>query len=271
MELTNRTAIVTGGASGIGLATAQELARQGAAVVALVDQSDALEVAAQQVRSVQPVVRTPTFRGDVTSSAFRREVFDTLIRDHGAPTVLVPAAGITRDGLAVKVDKQTGVPSIYAEDTFRLVLEVNLTAPTYWALELVARLAQQRAQQQRGKWQPTEGVQGTVIFIGSVSAQGNKGQIAYAATKAALTGVAATLTKEAMYHGIRCGVVHPGFTDTPMVRKLGAEFLDAQILPHTQLGRLIEPAEIARAICFMIRNPAVSGQLWVDAGWHAPA
>jgi NAD(P)-dependent dehydrogenase (short-subunit alcohol dehydrogenase family) len=112
---------------------------------------------------------------------------------------------------------------------------------------------------------------GTIVFIGSVSSQGNKGQIAYAATKAGLEGAAATLTKEAIYHGVKCAVIHPGFTDTPMVRALGEDHIAKYILPYTQLRRLIRPDEIADAICFLIANSAVSGELWADAGWHPTA
>lgn len=70
---------------------------------------------------------------------------------------------------------------------------------------------------------------------------------------------------------MRCCVIHPGFTDTPMVRALGEEYIRSHILPDTQLGRLIRPDEIANAICFMITNSAVTGQLWADAGWHPSA
>jgi NAD(P)-dependent dehydrogenase (short-subunit alcohol dehydrogenase family) len=79
------------------------------------------------------------------------------------------------------------------------------------------------------------------------------------------------MMKEAIYHGVRCGVIHPGFTDTPMVRALGEEYIATKILPYTQLRRLIRPQEIADAICFMIANSAVSGELWADAGWHPSA
>jgi NAD(P)-dependent dehydrogenase (short-subunit alcohol dehydrogenase family) len=122
-----------------------------------------------------------------------------------------------------------------------------------------------------GRWEPDEGVQGRIIFIGSVSAQGNKGQIAYAATKSGLEGAAKSLTKEAVYHGVLCGLIHPGFTDTPMVRALGDAYIQERILPFTQLRRLIRPEEIAEAICFMIGNSSVSGELWADAGWHPSA
>ena len=104
-----------------------------------------------------------------------------------------------------------------------------------------------------------------MVFIGSVSSQGNKGQLSYAVSKAGLEGAAATLMKEAIFHGVRCGVIHPGFTDTPMVRALGEEYINKNILPYTQLRRLIRPQEIADAICFLISNSAVSGELWADA------
>ena len=74
-----------------------------------------------------------------------------------------------------------------------------------------------------------------------------------------------------MYYGVRCAVIHPGFTDTQMVRALGEEHIQKNILPYTQLKRLIDPDEIADAIYFMICNSAVSGELWADAGWHPRA
>jgi NAD(P)-dependent dehydrogenase (short-subunit alcohol dehydrogenase family) len=183
----------------------------------------------------------------------------------------VPAAGITRDDLAVRIDKNTGKARIYPVDQFKLVVDVNLIAPVYWALEMIARIAEERAATGKKRWSPDEGVQGSVVFIGSISSQGNRGQISYASTKAGLEGAAATIMKEAIFHGVRCGVIHPGFTDTPMVRAMGMDYVAKNILPYTQLGRLIQPEEIADAICFMLTNSAVSGELWVDAGWHAPA
>ena len=168
------------------------------------------------------------------------------------------------------MDKQTGKASIYPIENFRLVMEVNLVAPVYWALEMIARIAEERLHKGKGRWTAGEGIQGTVIFIGSISSSGIPGQVSYSATKAALEGVAATLGKEATYHGVRFATIHPGFTDTPMVRALGQEYIDKNIIPYTQLKRLIDPAEIADAIYFMICNSAVSGELWADAGWHPP-
>lgn len=272
MEIKGKVAVVTGAGSGIGQAVAMELAARGVKAIGLADKSAAVaEVAAK----VQDLVGRPIafpFTGDATDPAFRHKVYDEMQRNAGMVSICVPAAGITRDALAVKMDKASGKAQIYPEEQFRLVLEVNLVAPTYWALEMVARIAEERVRKNMGRWTPDkENVQGTIIFIGSVSSQGNKGQIAYAATKRGLEGVASTLMKEAMFHGVRCGVIHPGFTDTPMVRALGQEYIDKYILPYTQLRRLIRTDEIANAICFMIANSAVSGELWADAGWHPTA
>jgi NAD(P)-dependent dehydrogenase (short-subunit alcohol dehydrogenase family) len=267
MEIRDRVAVVTGAASGIGGAVCRELARRGTRAVALVDQSDAVTELAREVPGGPGTTSFHPFSGDVTDSDFRRHVYDRMAAEHGIPSICVPAAGITRDALAVKLD-ETGRAQVYPLETFRQVTEVDLIAPVYWALEMVARIAEERHARGLGRWRPEERITGTIVFIGSVSSQGNKGQIAYAASKSGLEGAAATIMKEAIYYGVRTGVIHPGFTDTPMVRAMGEERIARQVLPYTQLGRLIRPEEIADAICFMISNSAVSGELWADAGWH---
>jgi NAD(P)-dependent dehydrogenase (short-subunit alcohol dehydrogenase family) len=270
MRIEGKVAVVSGAASGIGEALALHLARRGARAVVLADRSDRVLQVACSVNEATGRPASEALIGDVISAAFRAQVFDQAAR-HGLPAICVPAAGITRDSLAVKLDKETGRAAIYPVEHFRQVLEVNLVAPVYWAMEMVARIAEDRRRRGLGRWEPGEGELGTVVFIGSVSSQGNKGQISYAASKAGLEGAAATLMKEAIFHGVRCAVLHPGFTDTPMVRALGEEFITKNILPFTQLRRLIRPEEIADAICFMITNSAVSGELWADAGWHPSA
>lgn len=268
MEINNKVAVVTGAASGIGKALCFELAARGVSAIAMVDLTDEIGDAALEINRHADLKIAHPFKGDVTDAEFRIRIFDEVCSELGIPAICVPAAGITRDALAIRIDKESGKALMYGLDEFRLVIEVNLIAPVYWALEMVARIAEHRYSMGVKKWQAAEGVQGTVIFIGSISSQGNKGQISYASTKAGLEGAAATLTKEAIFHGVRCGVIHPGFTDTPMVRALGEEYVNKYILPDTQLGRLIRPSEIADAICFMIGNSAVSGELWADAGWH---
>ena len=268
MDIKGKVAVITGAASGIGNALCHELAKRGIKAIGMVDKSDEVKSAAATIDSEYGRPVAIPFKGDTTDPEFRKHVFTTLSEDKGMITICVPCAGITRDAIAVKMNKETKKAEIYPLDNFHLVVEVNLIAPVYWAMEMIAHIAEDRANRGLKKWHPDERMQGAIIFIGSISSQGNKGQISYASTKAGLEGAAATLTKEAIFHGVRCGVIHPGFTDTPMVRALGQEYIDKYILKDTQLGRLIHPGEIADAICFMLTNSAVSGELWADAGWH---
>lgn len=271
MNITDRVAMITGGGSGIGRAAARELAARGVKAIFMVDLNESVHEIAKSINEEAGREVAEGLAGDVTSEEFRRHCFDHAIEKYDVPRILVPSAGITRDSIAVKVDKETGVASIYPRETFELVLGVNLVAPAYWALEMVARIAQDRHQRGLGRWSPDEEPQGAIVLIGSVSSQGNKGQLSYATAKAGLEGVAATLNKEAMFYGVRCAVIHPGFTDTPMVRAMGEDVIEKHVLPYTQLRRLIRPDEIADAICFLVSNSAVSGELWADAGWHPQA
>ncbi|MGN6554451.1 MAG: SDR family NAD(P)-dependent oxidoreductase [Verrucomicrobiota bacterium] len=271
MKISGSVAIITGAAGGIGKALAFELARREIGGLALVDASKGVEEVAKETNEFIGAPIATSYSGDVTEGAFRAHVYDDMRTRHGQVNICVPAAGITRDSLAVKIDKHTHQVTVYPVSTFRQVLEVNLTAPVYWAMEMVAGIAQDRARQGLKRWDPSEDLQGVVVFIGSVSSRGNKGQVAYAATKAGLEGAAATMMMEAIFHGVRCAILHPGYTDTPMVRALGEKVIQEQIIPRTQLRRLIRPEEIADAICFMISNAAVSGSLWADAGYFPAA
>ena len=152
------------------------------------------------------------FLGDTTDEVFQKQTFDRIVGEYGTPTICVPAAGITRDQIAAKIDKVTGRALLSPRDTFRLVVEVNLIAPIYWALEMVGRIAEAPTAVALAAGRlPEEGIQGSVVFIGSISSQGIPGQIAYASTKAGLEGAEATLTKEAIFHGVHAAIVHPGF------------------------------------------------------------
>ena len=271
MQISGKIALITGAASGIGQAVARELAKRGTEKVILVDRSDNAFALADSINEKHGKEIAIPKIGDTTNETFRAKVFDEVTSEHGVISICIPAAGITRDSLAVRFNKDTGKAEAYSITQFREVTEVNLIAPIYWAIEMVVRIAEDRAKRGLKRWEPEELVQGAIVFIGSVSSQGNKGQISYAVSKAGLEGAAATLMKEAIFYGVRCGIIHPGFTDTPMVRSLGEDYIGKYVLPYTQLRRLIHPDEIADAICFMISNSAVSGQLWADAGWHPPA
>jgi NAD(P)-dependent dehydrogenase (short-subunit alcohol dehydrogenase family) len=273
MNLAEKVAVITGGVSGIGRATAMLLAQEKVRAVALVDQSDQTEAICEQMNAEVGRSCMIAFPGDVVDQSFRNGVYHTMEERFGPVGLCVPAAGITRDRLSVKIAQQNGASSadIYRLDDFRRVIEVDLIAPIYWALNTVASVALDRARRGLKQWSPQESVQGAIVMIGSVSSSGNRGQISYATAKSGLEGAQATLAKEAIYYGVRCAIIHPGFTDTPMVQALGEDLIRDHVLPNTQLRRLIRPDEIASAIIFMLKNSAVSGSLWADAGWHPHA
>lgn len=271
MIIKGKTAVVTGAGSGIGQAVALELAERGVGAVGLVDCDESVLNVARSIndRLEKPIAEA--IIGDVADAAFRAKAFDLITAKYGAPSICIPAAGVGFDQPAVEIDAKTGKAATYPLDKFREICEVNLIAPAAWAMETIARIAEERHKQGKSTWDPEEGIQGTIIFLGAVTAHGSSGQIAYAASKSGLEGVASSLSKEAINYGVRCAVIHPGYTDTPMTRALGDEYIKKNILPHTQLRRLIAPSEIADAIYFLICNSAVSGQLWADAGWHPHA
>lgn len=268
LDLSEKVAVVTGGARGIGRATCVALAHEGVKAVAVVDQLENLSSFTDEGNEEFGRRVLVPFRGDVTSADFRRHVFAEMQSLYGVVSICVPAAGITADRLAVRLVKETGLADIYPEAMFDRVIGVDMTAPIYWALQTIASVAQDRHARALKAWDAAELIQGCIIFIGSVSSAGNRGQVSYATAKAGLEGAQATLAAEAMYHGVRCAIIHPGYTDTAMVRALGETFIAEHVLPQTQLRRLIMPEEIADAICFLIRNASISGQLWADAGWH---
>ena len=138
MELSNRVAVITGGGSGIGRALAAALAPRGMAAVALVDVSDAVADVADKLNAEAGRTYVIPFRGNTTDERFRASVFDEISSRYGRVTLCVPAAGITRDDLSVRIDKLTGKARIYPLELFKLVVDVNLIAPVYWTLEMIA-------------------------------------------------------------------------------------------------------------------------------------
>ena len=161
--------------------------------------------------------------GDVTDADFRRKTFDLMCSQVRAAGRLRPRRGhhsrpARRQG--GQADRQ-GVDLPDRElpaGAWRSTSWPRSTGRSRWS----PGSPRSGWRKGKGRWAAGEGIQGTVIFIGSISSSGIPGQVSYSATKAALEGVAATLGKEAIYHGVRFATIHPGFTDTPMVRALGA-------------------------------------------------
>ena len=270
MNLDGKVAVVTGGAGGIGQAICVRLASEQVKAIGIVDLAEDTEAVCQELNERFGQELVTSYRGDVTDGAFREQVFADLEARFGVVSVCVPGARIVRDRLCVKVtpNGETSSIDIYPDDDFRRVLEVNLLAPIYWAMRMMASVGRARVRRGLKAWTSGEPIEGAIVLIGSVASAGNRGQISYATAKSGLNGAQATLAKEAIYYGVRCTIIHPGFTDTPMARALGDRVIEENVLSNSLLGRLIEPDEIAEAVCFLLKNPVVTGQLWADAGWH---
>jgi 3-oxoacyl-[acyl-carrier protein] reductase len=146
MVIKGQVAVITGAGSGLGQAVAVSLAKRGVKALGLVDRSESVRTVAEMINEENGDGKkiAEAFLGDTTDEAFQKQTFDRIIAEAGVPTICVPAAGITRDQLATKIDKTTGRAILYPRETFRLVVEVNLIAPIYWALEMVGRIAEAR-------------------------------------------------------------------------------------------------------------------------------
>jgi 3-oxoacyl-[acyl-carrier protein] reductase len=138
MEVKGKVAVITGAGGGIGQAVAAELSSRGVQAIALVDLSPSVEEVAVRINRWADRKVASAYVGDSTDPGFRRKVYDDMEARHGLVSICVPAAGITRDSLAVKMDRETGKNIIYPVEQFRLVVEVNLIAPVYWAIEMVS-------------------------------------------------------------------------------------------------------------------------------------
>ncbi len=169
MEISGKVAVITGAASGIGRAVSIQLAQRNIRALGLVDRGDNIDAVAEEVNRLAGRAVAYPFKGDTTDSEFRASVFESMSSKFDTVQMCVPAAGITRDELAVRVDKTTGKARIYSEELFQQVINVNLLAPVYWALEMIGRIAEKRAAQGLKKWLPAEGMQGAIVFIGSIS------------------------------------------------------------------------------------------------------
>ncbi len=265
MNIQDKVAIVTGAASGIGNAVARCLIDRGARAVAMVDITDEVFDAASNANDLAQGEVAVAFQGDVTNSNFRANVFASM-HPTGLPQICVPAAGILRDAMAVKINEETGKAEIYAEDQFRQVLEVNLMHPVYWSMQMIAGIAEYRSASGLGKWQSDEEIQGVSVIVGSVSSRGNKGQISYSSAKSGLNAAAKTLNQEGAFYGIQAKIVHPGFVETPMVEQLPEGMFEQHLRKLVPIDRMIRPDEIANTIAIMIENPIISGPIWADGG-----
>ncbi len=265
MLIQDKIAVVTGAASGIGNAVAKRLVKAGARKIGLVDLTEGVTQAADQINQALDAITAIPYQGDVTDSSFRQQVFADL-SDQEPVRICVPAAGILRDAMAVKLNRETGKAELYDADLFRQVLEVNLLHPAYWTMQMIARIAEHRAGANLGKWSSEEDLQGCAVMIGSVSSRGNRGQVSYSSAKSGLNAAAKTLNVEGSFFGIQTKIIHPGFVQTPMVDQLPDGMFEDHLRKLVPIDRMIQPEEIANTVAAMIENPIISGPVWADGG-----
>jgi len=212
--VTPRTILVTGGNRGIGLAIARDFQARGERVIITYRSGGAPD----GLLGVQM---------DVTDAASVESAFKEIEVNYGTVDVLIANAGITKDGLALRMSEQD----------FADVVQTNLTGTFRVAQRALPGMMKKRS--------------GRIVFIGSVVALlGSAGQANYSATKSALVGLARSLAREYGSRGVTFNVVAPGFVETDMTAVL-AENLKEKYVSQIPLGRFCSPEEVAGVVSFI--------------------
>ncbi|MCX7750272.1 MAG: glucose 1-dehydrogenase [Candidatus Bipolaricaulota bacterium] len=249
MRLEGKVALITGGAAGIGLATARRFVEEGAVVAFCDVSSEAGERAAAELGP-----RASFHRVDVTDGAAVEAWVAEVHGKHGRIDILVNNAGIIRDHQLVRV-KDGEIVGRMAEADFDLVLAVNLKGTFLCTRAVVPIMIRQRS--------------GVILNASSIAGlDGNFGQTNYVATKAGIVGMTKVWARELGKYGIRVNAVAPGFTATEILRTMPEKVLEG-IRSRTPLGRLGDPRDIANAYLFLASDEAafITGAvLRVDGG-----
>lgn len=225
MLLQNEIALVTGASRGIGNAIALELGRQGAFIIGTATSTDRAEKISKLLieQNIKGIGRAL----DVTNGAAVASLVEGLEKGVGSPTILVNNAGITRDGLLLRM----------SEADWDAVLDTDLKS-VYRMTKACLRAM-------------TKARKGRIINVTSVvAATGNAGQSNYAAAKAGIIGFTRSLAREIGSRNVTVNAVAPGFIDTDMTREL-PEAARAALLAQVPLGRFGSPEEIAQAVAFL--------------------
>ena len=241
--LTDKVALVTGASRGLGKAIALALAQEGAAIAAVARSEDALKETLEAIRAAGGTAEP--FALDVSDEAAVEATVDKITTRFQHVDVLVNNAGVTRDGLLMRMK---------SED-WDAVLNTNLKG----AFNLTKHVGRMMVKQRAGR----------IVNISSViGLMGNAGQANYAASKAGLIGFSKSVAREFASRGITCNVICPGFIETDMTRGLGDD-LRKKLLERIPLQRLGQPEDIAGVAAFLCSPAAnyITGQiLTVDGG-----
>lgn len=236
MRLNEKVCLITGGAAGIGKATAEKFASEGAKVV-ICD----VDVQAGQALAEQLGNGALFYQVDVTNREAVQAWVDDVYEKLGQVDVLVNNAGITRDGLFVKY-KNGELVGQMAEKDFDLVISVNLKGVFNCAQAVIPYMISQGG--------------GVILNASSiVGLYGNFGQTNYAATKFGVIGMTKTWSRELGRYNIRVNAVCPGFILTEMVKKMPEKILEG-LAAKTPLGRMGEPEDVANLYCWLASDEA---------------
>lgn len=247
MNVKEQVFVITGGASGIGEAVARYVAAAGARVVIGDMNQEGVDRVVTEINGAGGKATGTTV--DVTNEEDTAKLMDFAIDSFGSINVVVPCAGVIRDGMFVSTDRETGkVKKFMSVADFRFVVDVNLTGTFLTLREAAIRMID-------------NGWGGVLFTISSIQKQGGVGQLNYSSTKAAVAVWPKILVGEfAMRNisNIRVTSIAPGYVGTAMVRGMDQKALD-RIVSSTHIQRLIEPDEIAKLITTVVENDAIDG------------
>ncbi|MCL7929003.1 SDR family oxidoreductase [Halomonas llamarensis] len=244
MELNNQIIAITGGARGLGFATAKRLGQQGARVALLDMNAEALDSAVSKLGCEG--VDAQAFVVNVAEEVSVTQAFADIAQQMGALSGLVNNAGITKDALLVKA-RDGEVQKRMSLDAWQSVINVNLTGVFLCGREAATQMIE-------------AGKEGVIVNISSISRAGNMGQSNYSAAKAGIHALTVTWANELSRYGIRTGTVAPGFINTEMTAAMRPDMLE-RIASGVPLKRLGEADNIAQSVEFVFTNDYFTGRI----------